>query len=97
MILHGIDKLEDFTTKHTDSKASINAWRKVIGETNFMHFVALKRTFGKADYVKPYTIFDISGTKYRLITVVNYTNKIVVVKHIFTHPEYDRWSGSIRG
>ena len=60
---------------------------------NFKHFVELKKTFGSADQVKPHTVFNISGNRYRLIAVVNYALKSVSIERVLTHGEYDegRW------
>jgi mRNA interferase HigB len=60
---------------------------------SFKHFVELKKTFGSADQVKPYTVFDISGNKYRLIAVVDYGLQSVAVESVLTHAEYGkgRW------
>ena len=65
-----------------------------VGERKIMnHFVDLKKTFGSADQVKPHTVFNISGNKYRLIAVVDYTLQFVSIEQVLTHSEYDegRW------
>ena len=53
----------------------------------------LKKTFGSADQVKPHTVFDISGNKYRLIAVVDYAFQSVSIEYVLTHAEYgkERW------
>jgi mRNA interferase HigB len=56
----------------------------------FKHFPDLKRVFPSADYVKPKTVFNVGGNKYRLITWVDYGLQTVVVKEALTHEEYDR-------
>ena len=56
---------------------------------SFKHFVELKKTFGSADQVKPHTVFDICGNKYRLIAVVDYTLQSVSIECVLTHAEYD--------
>ena len=56
---------------------------------SFRHFVDLKRTFGSADQVKPHTVFNIAGNKYRLIAVVDYALQGVSVECVLTHAEYD--------
>lgn len=61
-----------FARKHPDSRSSLNSWTQTIESNSFKHFVDLKKTFGSADQVKPHTVFDISGNKYRLIAVVDY-------------------------
>jgi mRNA interferase HigB len=60
---------------------------------SFNHFVELKKTFGSADQVKPHTVFNISGNKYRLITVVDYALQSISIECVLTHAKYDkgRW------
>ena len=60
---------------------------------SFRHLVELKKTFGSADQVKPYTVFNIAGNKFRLIAVVDYALQSVSVECMLTHAEYDegRW------
>ncbi len=60
---------------------------------SFKRFLDLKKTFGSADQVKPHTVFDISGNKYRLIAVVDYALQSVSIECVLTHAEYgeERW------
>jgi mRNA interferase HigB len=37
-----------------------------------------------------YTVFNISGNSYRLVTEVFYEDQTILVRHILTHAEYDR-------
>ena len=90
MRLAGGEVLQEFSRKHPDAKTALGAWRKTIGGRQFKHFVDLKQSFGTADYVKPHTVFDISGNKYRLIAVLNYKLGIAGVKSVLTHAEYDQ-------
>ena len=56
----------------------------------FKNFIELRRTFGSADYVKPYLVFNISGNKYRLVGLVDYAMETVSIQNVLTHAEYDR-------
>ena len=44
----------------------------------------------KVDQVKQFTVFDIGGNKFRLITVIDYDRKKVFIRHVLTHKEYDQ-------
>lgn len=50
-----------------------------------------------ADFADPYTIFNIKGNSYRLLTIVHYRYKRVYIKEFFTHAEYDRWNRNRKG
>lgn len=65
------------------------AWERIIYETDYCSFSELKQTFPSVDYVShQYTIFNISGNKYRLISEIDYPASLVNVKRIWTHAEY---------
>lgn len=86
----GRDIVQTFIHKYPDSKSSLNAWGQAIERNHFRHFNDLKQTFGSVDYVKPYTVFNISGNKYRLIALLSYQTSTAMVEQILTHSEYDR-------
>lgn len=90
MRLIGRDLIRAFARKHPDSKSSLRNWAQVIEANNFSHFVELKEAFGSADYVKPFTVFNISGDKYRLISIVEYLLQTVSVEDVLTHEEYEK-------
>lgn len=59
-------------------------------KTDFGSFAELKRVYGSADKVGKFTVFDISGNKYRLVVAIHYNRKKVYIRHVLTHAEYDQ-------
>jgi mRNA interferase HigB len=52
---------------------------------------AIKRLYRHASFIADNrVIFNIGGNKYRLVVHVNYDFRIVYIKFIGTHAEYDR-------
>ena len=88
--------LREFWEVHPQAKAPLSAWFRVMGLTRFEDFHAIKAAFPAADYVAPFTIFDIGGNKFRLIASIHYNTGRVYVREVLTHPEYDRWSDDYR-
>jgi mRNA interferase HigB len=89
MILIGRKQLSIFGMAHPHSRKPLAAWEKAITQTNYGSFNQLKQTFSSVDYAAhQYTIFDISGNKYRLISEINYSANVVNIKRIWTHAEY---------
>jgi mRNA interferase HigB len=43
-----------------------------------------------ADAAGEFTIFNISGNKYRLATYIDYRTAEVYIRHVMTHEEYGR-------
>jgi mRNA interferase HigB len=92
--MHVISKkaLTDFFALHATAESGLTAWHQVMEASAFECFVQLKQTFGSADWVKPYVIFDIAGNHFRLICVFHFNKQRVYIRHVFTHSEYDQWN-----
>ena len=83
-------QLVDFATKHPDSDASLQAWRRLIETNEIPRFAAMRQIFGSVDIVKDKHVFDIKGNRYRIIACIGYPVQICYVEHVLTHAEYDR-------
>lgn len=90
MKVFGEDIIGAFTRAHPAAGKSVEAWRYPIEANVFRHFADLKKVIGSADYVKPYTVFNISKNKYRLIAQVSYGIQEVGIVGIVTHEEYSK-------
>ena len=85
--------LEEFAQRHPDSKTALDSWFHLVRTNQFESFNALRQVFPSADKVGDLIVFDIGGNKYRLITAIHFNRQKVYIRHILTHPEYDkgRW------
>ncbi len=92
MKLLGKQLLYDFKEKHADARLQIEAWEAEVEEAQWDTPHNLKNRYPKASLLKDqHVVFDICRNKYRLLVRVNYKNKIVLVKKVGTHNEYDNW------
>ena len=82
-------KLKKFWEKYPSSKTSLQAWCKVAETTDWQSPVEVKEVFSSADQVGNFTVFNIGGNKYRLITFIDYKYKKIFIRNILTHAEYD--------
>ena len=73
--LIGQRKIAKFIRKHPNAKASLERWVTLVTENDFFSFTDLTSVFSTADYVKPYTVFNISGNNFRLIAEISYYEK----------------------
>lgn len=83
-------RLRDFGKIHPDSEEPLDRWYRIVKQSNYNSFAELRKTFPKADQVGKFTVFDIGGNKYRLIAYIVYSAKRIYIRHILTHPEYDK-------
>jgi mRNA interferase HigB len=67
-------------------------WLKIVERATWRHFADVRQSFNSADVVGIYTIFDIKGNEYRIVTAIHYNRQKVFIRYVFTHPEYDRWN-----
>ncbi|WP_052006545.1 type II toxin-antitoxin system HigB family toxin [Leptospira wolffii] len=83
-------KISDFVTKHPNSGPSLKSWFRVVQNTDFKDFDELRKVFKSADQVGKFTVFNISGNNFRLISAIHYNRKKVFIRYVLTHSEYDR-------
>lgn len=89
--------LVTFGTKYPEAADSMMTWHKTASKCEAESFPELKKTFGSADYVGGYTVFDVGGNKYRIVSVIHYDKQKIFVREVMTHKEYDSWTKKIRG
>jgi mRNA interferase HigB len=96
--MHVISKkaLTDFGRRHPRSRESLLAWHQLICAASFQNFLEVKNTFNTADYVAPYTVFDIAGNHFRIIAVIHYNRQKLYIREVFTHAQYDDWTQAHR-
>jgi len=82
--------LADFKFKHPQSIRPLVAWENTVSQSFYKSFPDLRKTFPSADYVAPYTVFNIGGNKYRLITEMDYGFQLIDIKVVWTHAEYNQ-------
>ncbi|MDZ8139208.1 MAG: type II toxin-antitoxin system HigB family toxin [Nostoc sp. DedQUE04] len=83
-------RLVEFWEKHSNAQTSLRLWYKLTSVAEWQNLVELRQTFPSADPVGNFTVFNISGNNYRLITLVDYKCQKVFIRHILTHAEYDK-------
>ena len=83
-------RLLDFSSKHQDSTASLQAWRKLMEFGFFKNFAQVKQVFASVDKVRDLYVFNICGNKYRLVTYLQFERQICYIKAVLTHTDYDK-------
>jgi mRNA-degrading endonuclease HigB of HigAB toxin-antitoxin module/antitoxin component HigA of HigAB toxin-antitoxin module len=72
------------------SGRGLESWYAVMRKADWKTPAELRQVYPNADLVGRRTVFDIAGSKYRLIARVNYQTQRVFVLYILTHSEYER-------
>lgn len=92
MHIISIKMLRDFWQKHPEAEKVLREWHTVVENSVFKDFNDVRAVFNSADYVPPYTVFDVGGNNFRLVVIVRYRFKKVFVHRVMTHREYDDWN-----
>ncbi len=81
----------DFTEVHPDAQVALDDWYTKTERSEWSCFADVKKSFNSVDAVggKRY-VFNIRGNQYRLVALILFTPKIVYIRFIGTHAEYDK-------
>jgi mRNA interferase HigB len=88
--------LRAFWQKHPEAENGLRQWHTIVEHAEFRDFNHVRETFNSADYVPPYTIFDVGGNNYRVVVIARYRFKKIYVQQVMTHQEYDDWNKRYR-
>lgn len=68
----------------------LDAWYRVAKSATWKNLIEVRRQFPSADAAGKYTVFNIKGNEYRLITEIYYVSQVVLARAVLTHAEYDK-------
>ena len=80
-----------FYTQHRDAETAIEEWYDKVKGADWGNFAQVKESFKTADYVgNKRIVFNIKGNQYRIVTLVLFKIKMVYIRFVGTHKEYDK-------
>jgi len=76
--------------KYFDAKEPTLAWHRHVLRADWSSPADAKQDFGNASILKNgRVVFNIAGNKYRIVVWINYVYRIVYIRFIGTHAQYD--------
>lgn len=86
-------RLREFAAIYPDSEKAVDAWYRVAKSARWTKLLDVQRVYQAAEAVGRFTVFNIRGNHYRLITVIHYPSQTIFIRAVLTHPDYDknRW------
>ena len=76
---------------YADVREPTLAWYRHVLKADWRSPAEVKREFGTASVLRDgRVVFNIAGNKYRLVVWINYPYRVVYVRFIGTHSQYDR-------
>jgi mRNA interferase HigB len=77
--------------EYADAEQPLKAWFREASNADWVSPAAIKAAFGNASIVgNNRVVFNIGGNKYRLVVRVNYLYRVMYVRFVGTHVQYDR-------
>ena len=82
--------LREFRIRHPDAEEPLLAWYREGKQADWDTPANLKEKYRSASIVGDNrAIFNIKGNDYRLVVKINYQYRVVYVRFVGTHAEYD--------
>lgn len=83
--------LREFWTEHGDAEQPLRAWYSEASTSDWAGPADIKARYASASFLGDNrVVLNIGGNKYRLIVAIRYEAKVVYVRFVGTHAEYDR-------
>jgi len=82
--------IRDAVANHSEWRASLNAWFKIAKNADWKNFAEVRNSWRNSDIVGRFVVFDIGHNRCRLIGVIKYQWKMVYIRRILSHAEYDQ-------
>jgi mRNA interferase HigB len=75
---------------YTDAREPVMAWYRQVRSADWATPADMKRAIGSASILNDgRAVFNIAGNKYRIVVWINYPYRVVYVRFIGTHRQYD--------
>ena len=83
--------LREFCERHRDAEEPLLAWYREVEHEAWDTPANVKERYRSASIVADNrVVFNIKGNSYRLVVKINYGARIVFIRFVGTHAEYDR-------
>lgn len=77
--------------QYAEAEQALKAWFREAANADWASPAAIKAAFGTASIVgNNRVVFNICGNKYRLVVRVNYPYRVMYIRFVGTHAQYDR-------
>jgi len=82
--------LREFWENHPESEEPLLAWYREVEKEDWDTPARVKERYGSASIVgNNRVVFNIKGNAYRLVVAINYPYRVVYIRFVGTHAEYD--------
>jgi mRNA interferase HigB len=77
--------------QYPDAKIALESWYKAVKSASWQNYQDIKNVFNSVDFVgNQRYVFNIKGNNYRLVVRILFVQKIVYIRFLGMHKEYDK-------
>jgi mRNA interferase HigB len=80
--------------EHSGTGAPLESWYRTAKKAKWKNLEEVRQTYSHADGVsvgeRVYTVFNISGNSFRLVTEIYYDDLTILIRDVLTHAGYDK-------
>lgn len=86
-----IKALKELWATYPESAEALKAWYAIAKEADWKNASDVKAKYRNASILQEgRVVFNIAGNKFRLIVSINYPYRVVYIRFIGTHKQYDK-------
>lgn len=82
-------KLREFWKRYPDAEGPLLAWFREVEKEDWGSPAKVKAKYRNASFVGDRIVFNVKGNTYRLVVRIKYSARLVFVRFVGTHEEYD--------
>ena len=83
-------KLLEAAGRHAGLGGPLDVWYRIAKRAEWANLMDVRRVFPSADAAGEFTVFNIKGNAYRLITEINYRTGRIFLRHVLSHADYSK-------
>ena len=83
--------LVHYYERNPQAKTALEEWYEKTKLAEWKNFADIRQTFATVSQVgRQHYVFNIKGNDFRLVVVIQFTPRVVYIRFVGTHAEYDR-------
>ncbi len=92
MLIRNRQAIDQAMRKHAKLRTPMRQWFEIAESAQWRSIVDARQTWPTTDAIKstPFTCFNVGGNTFRLIAIVSYERREIMIEAVLTHAEYDK-------
>jgi mRNA interferase HigB len=87
--------IRQFADRHPQAREAMDRWFEIVASARWTSLAGIRRQFAACDPVRVDSdrtvyVFNVGGSKYRVLCAVHFNRQTVFILRVLTHDEYDK-------